>query len=259
MRWGWFLGVITSSLLVVVGVSMLTHNHYQRNVLTVATSADYCPYEFVSITEGQRTLEGFDIDVMEAIATRLGTTVQFEEMPFSGIFPKLQTDKTDVAIAAITPTDERRRVSQFSKIYYEAQSTVVSRQDFRVDEPVNLKDRLIGVKPGTVHELWVKTQTEKEIVPFQKAREGLRKLRLRRLDAVVMDQTVAEKYGISQTDFCTLTLPNEEPAGVAIAFPRSSKLVGQVNRILDELESDGTLSELVVKWFDDYTCELETT
>lgn len=256
MRWSWFLGIITLSLLVVVGVSMLTHSHSQRNVLTVATSPDYCPYEFVSNREGQRTLDGFDIDVMEAIATRLGTTVQFQEMPFSGILPELQTDKTDVAIAAITPTDERRRVSQFSKIYYEAESTVVSRPDFRVDEPVHLRDRRVGVKPGTVHELWVKTQTEKEIVPFQKAREGLRKLRLHRLDAVVMDRTVAEQYGIAQTDFYTLTLPNDEPAGVAIAFPRHSKLVSQVNGILDELESDGTLRELVVKWFDDYTCEL---
>jgi len=258
MRWGWFLGLITASLLIVIGTSTLNYVHYQQNTLTVATSADYCPYEFVDVVDGQQAIQGFDVDVMEAIATQLGANVQFEEMPFSGIFPKLRTAEVEFAIAAITPTKERRRVAQFSKVYYEAQSTIVSRQDTRIDEPVKLQDYRVGVKPGTVHELWVKTQTQLDVVPFQKASEGLQKLQLRRLDAVVMDQIIANQHDISQTDFYTLTLPNEEPAGVAIAFPRNSRLVSRVNSILAELEADGTLSQLVVKWFDDYTCELET-
>jgi len=83
--------------------------------LTVLTSSGYEPYEMV---DESGELIGFDIDLMEAIAEELGVKLVWQDVNFDGILASLQSKTADLAIAGISPTEERALTVDFSNVYY---------------------------------------------------------------------------------------------------------------------------------------------
>lgn len=255
MKWRRFLTILAMSILVVFGAAMSQSIQRDRSILDVATSPDYCPYEFVQTVDGIRTLVGFDIDLVKAIAQSLGYVLHFDEMHFNEVILALRSEKTDLAVAAITPTDERRKVVQFSSVYYEAKSSLVFRDRTPLEAEADLAGLKVGAKLDTVHAQRVQQWKDVEFVPFEQTGDILQSLKWHRIDAAVIDETIAEADVQTKEGLGWTTLPNEEPAGVAIAFPPNSPLVGRVNRVLRDLDASGFLDQLTIKWFDEYVCE----
>ena len=83
--------------------------------LVVAHDTNFMPFEFKG-PDGKFT--GFDIELWETIAKKLGLSYKFQPMDFNGIIPGLQTGNVDVGIAGMTITPERAKVVQFSDGYY---------------------------------------------------------------------------------------------------------------------------------------------
>jgi arginine/lysine/histidine/glutamine transport system substrate-binding/permease protein len=81
-------------------------------VLVVATEPAFPPFEFQA-DNGE--LQGFDIDLMNAIGETAGLEVQFESLPFDGIIPALQAGTVDAAISGMTITEERLQTVDFSR------------------------------------------------------------------------------------------------------------------------------------------------
>ena len=79
--------------------------------LVVAHDTNFMPFEFKG-PDGKFT--GFDIELWETIAKKLGLSYKFQPMDFNGIIPGLQTGNVDVGIAGMTITPERAKVVQFS-------------------------------------------------------------------------------------------------------------------------------------------------
>ncbi|HHI02578.1 MAG TPA: transporter substrate-binding domain-containing protein, partial [candidate division Zixibacteria bacterium] len=85
-------------------------------ILRVGTDATYPPFEMVNTETGQP--EGFDIDIMKAICRINGWTPEFIVTPFDGIISGLKGDKYDCIISAMTITEQRRAMVDFSESYY---------------------------------------------------------------------------------------------------------------------------------------------
>lgn len=79
--------------------------------------------------------------------------------------------------------------------------------------------------------------------------EMIQELKAGRIDAILMEDTVAKGYIASNPDLEMNVLPNQEEAGSAIAFPKGSELLGQFDPIISEMKSNGELEKLIVKWF----------
>jgi len=92
--------------------------------LLVATSADYWPMEYISDTQ----IVGHDIDLMNAIATEMGVTVVYTDVPWGGIFDGLIAGEYDAIIAALTVTPKREEMIDFTLPYV----TVNSDEDFAI-------------------------------------------------------------------------------------------------------------------------------
>lgn len=78
-----------------------------QQTLLMGTEADYVPFEYRAPSERSSEFIGFDIDVANYIAQRLGFTLQIQELAFDQLFSALQSGELDFAIAAITPTADR--------------------------------------------------------------------------------------------------------------------------------------------------------
>ena len=90
-----------------------------KGIIKVGTSADFPPFEYM---ENDKLL-GFDIDLMNYIAARIGYGVEFVNMSFDKLIPAVVNGEVDCAISAITATDERESVVDFTRPYLAANVT----------------------------------------------------------------------------------------------------------------------------------------
>jgi polar amino acid transport system substrate-binding protein len=258
MRWRPFLVILCVSALIVIGAALSNYRHQNGRVLHVATSPDYCPYEFVDPT-GSNELIGFDIDVIHAIAQKLDDTpIVFDSMPFNQLMLSLRSQDVDVAIAALTPTAERQKVVNFSTVYHEEKSLIISAASTPIQHLSDLQGKQIGVRPGTVHEHAALTVPNSEVIGFDNTDTLVRAIQAKEIDAAILDEAIAQHHLRRRSKLNMLRLDNDKEAGVAIALPKRSPLRGPINQAIREMKTNGTLNELALKWFDEYMCPTNT-
>ena len=109
--------------------------------LVVAHDTNFMPFEFKG-PDGKFT--GFDIELWETIAKKLGLSYKFQPMDFNGIIPGLQSGQVDVGIAGMTIKPERAEVVDFSDPYFDAQQALLVRKG----SGIRSLDDLRGAEPA---------------------------------------------------------------------------------------------------------------
>ena len=79
----------------------------EKNKVVVGLSADYAPYEFHIIENGQDKIVGFDVNLAEEIAKDLGVELEIKEMEFDSLITALPAGKIDLIISGMNPTPKR--------------------------------------------------------------------------------------------------------------------------------------------------------
>ena len=123
--------------------------------LTVATSPDFAPYEFYSIDEdGNPTLSGFDMDLAQYIADKMGLELEVVPMDFDGVLSELSQKNVDLGMAGLSPDPARADAMEFSDLYYKGGQSFVTVKDkadqFKTLEDANNKDYSIGAQTGSI-------------------------------------------------------------------------------------------------------------
>ena len=85
----------------------------QKQILTVGVNAEFFPFEYYDGEE----LKGFDIELMNRIGEKIGYEIKFVNMPFDKLIPAVVNGEVDCAISAITVTEEREKVVDFTTPY----------------------------------------------------------------------------------------------------------------------------------------------
>ncbi|MEO0984824.1 MAG: transporter substrate-binding domain-containing protein [Cyanobacteria bacterium J06639_14] len=258
-----FLATISASALFALGLATAcspsgggdTADAEGDKVLIMATSADYPPYEFYETAGGGSEPIGFDIDIAKAITEKLGYTLEIEDMDFNGIIPALQAERADFAMAGMTPTEERKESIDFSQIYYDAKNTIVSSTGSGLASYEDLEGKKVGVQLGSIQEGEAKDKAETinmTIEPRNKISELVQEIKAGRLDAAIVEDTVAKGYVQNNEDLEFATVETDEVSGSAIAFPKGSPLAAEFDQALSELIESGEIDAMVKTWFEDY-------
>lgn len=220
--------------------------------LTLATSADYPPYEFVDSTSGNQEIIGFDIDIAKHITEKLGYTLQVNNVDFNGLIPALQAKRADFVMAGMTPTEERKQNVDFSQLYYEAKNTIISKQGSNLSTPESLAGKTVGVQLGSTQEQRAKEIQGATVKPLNRVNEIIQELKAGRIQAAIVEDTIAKGYSASNPDLEFSEIPNiPGKSGSAIAFPKGSALLAEFDPVISAMKEDGTIEELTVKWFGD--------
>jgi arginine/lysine/histidine transporter system substrate-binding protein len=217
--------------------------------LTMATSADYPPYEFVDSTSGSQEIIGFDVDIAKYITEELGYELKIDNIDFNGLIPALQSKRADFVMAGMTPTAERKQNVDFSTIYYEAKNTIVAKQGSNLTTPASLNGKKVGVQLGSIQEEAAKEMQGAQVTALNRISEMVQELKSGRVEALIMEDTVAQGFIDSNPDLEFNTIPNTGESGSAIAFPKGSELVAKFDPILEEMKTSGKMEELITKWF----------
>ncbi|MFD2371168.1 transporter substrate-binding domain-containing protein [Brevibacillus sp. GCM10020057] len=225
----------------------------EKKTLTMATSADYKPYEFHDLTSGKDEIAGFDVDIAKYIGQELGYEVQITDMNFDGLIPALQTNRADFVMAGMTPTPERQKNVDFSDIYYDAKNTIVSKKDSNLTKPEQLAGKKVAVQLGSIQESaakeLAKTATGLQITSLNKVGEIIEEVKTGRVDAAIIEDTVAKGFVESNPGLQYTTIESEEANGSAIAFPKGSAHVDEFNKVIKKMKENGEMDKLIKKWF----------
>ncbi|WP_445637743.1 ABC transporter substrate-binding protein [Nostoc sp. DSM 114161] len=237
--------VITFSCLLLTTCST---NHSAGKTLRVATEPAFPPFEF----QGQSgELQGFSIDLMNAIATAANFKVNFQSLPFDGIIPALQAKTVDAAISSITITEERAKTISFSRPYFKAGLAIAIRADNQnITGFDSLKNQKIAVQIGTTGAAKAKSIPGVQIRSFDSAPLALQELLNGNVDAVINDAPVT-LYAINTGNLKGIKvvekLLTEEFYGIATA--KNSPYLTLINEGLNNVLKNGTYSQVYQKWF----------
>lgn len=219
----------------------------QANELVVGTNATFPPFEYMGGTGGDE-VKGFDIDIARQIAKDAGKTLRVENMNFDALIVALNSGKIDMIAAGMTITPEREKTVSFSTPYYEATQVVITRKDDnRITQISDLKDKKIAVQLGTTGDVMAKDFSQ-QVVAFNSGFEALMELKNGRVDLVLFDSAPAAHHlaknpqlKMQQMDF------KPEYYGLAMAKGNDA-LVQQVDASLAKMQADGQLDSLLDKY-----------
>ncbi|MEH2322008.1 MAG: ABC transporter permease subunit [Nostoc sp.] len=240
--------VLGLSCLLLLSIWIATDSIAAGKTLTVATEPTFPPFEFQSVT-GE--LQGFDIDLMNAIASSSGFRVKYQNMPFAGMIPALQTQTVDAAVAAMAITAERVKTISFSRPYFKSGVAIATRADNQnIINFDSLKNKTIGVQIGTTGAQKAKSIPGSEIRTFDDSPLTLQALINGNVDAVLNDQVVL-LYGIKTGNLEKLkvvsSLLTEEFYG--IPTPKGSPNLQAINQGIETVLKNGTYAKIYEKWF----------
>lgn len=221
---------------------------------TVGSGGTYRPFEFEN---SQKQLEGFDIDIIKAIARAEGFDVKLVNTPWEGIFATLGTGDRDIIISGITITDKRKQMVDFSAPYFPAEQSIVVPQGSKVNSLAALKNEKVGVVNSSTGDIVVSQELGKNstsIKRFDNTPLMLQELFEDGVSAAVGDVGVVKYYIKQHPEKQFKLVPDakfeRQYFGIAVA-KGNSELLGKINAGLQKIVADGTYAKIYKTWFDD--------
>jgi polar amino acid transport system substrate-binding protein len=221
----------------------------EDGILQVGSCLDYPPFE--SVEGGDEV--GFDVDLTEEIASRLGLEVEWVRAEFDTIFTAVAGQQFDMVAAASTITEERQEVVDFSDPYYNSRQalTVVSGSDIASTDDIGDGHR-VGVQRGTTGKSYadeVLAPQGAEVVSYPGGPEALRDLEAGNLDAVVVDEPATAEI-IKDLPSLEIAQPIDTDEKYGFAFSKDNpELTEAANGALAEIIEDGTYEQIFTQYF----------
>ncbi len=220
-------------------------------VLRVGTSPDFPPFEFID--EGGNIV-GIDIDLVKAIAKRLGYEVEVISIDFEGLIPALLNKQIDVIASGMTITEERAEVVAFTTPYWEADQAILvaAGSGFRPQSLDDLVEKKVGVQSGTtaeqlVHDYITSTGKSIDVKSYPSYVLAVVDLVNGRLDAVIVDSPVAQMFVREYNVEVSAIIRTEEKYGLAVRKD-DVELLSKLNEALEEFLNTDEWMQIIDKY-----------
>lgn len=213
-----------------------------NRVYKVGTTAEYPPFE--TLENGK--IVGYDVDVIDAVAKKIGIKYEWKDMNFDGLISALQFKKIDIVIAGISSSPEREKVVNFSIPYHESKTAYIMNKNnpMTMEE---LKGKTFGVDLGTSYEITARSIEGAKVIAFSSTGGTLLALKSQKVDCIMVGEVVANEYIEKNPELVIFGYGDGEAC--SIAFNKDDIALQQsFNKALAELKEDGTLKKLQDKY-----------
>ena len=220
----------------------------QRGTIKVGTEGTYPPFTFKN-EKGE--LEGFDVDIIEEVAKRLGVKAEFVPTEWKAMFAGLDAERFDLIANQVTINQERLAKYDFSDPYtVSGGQVVVNKNTADIKGQADLKGRKAGVTQGSNWDEIAK-KAGANIQYYKGANEIFADLAANRIEATVNDRLFVAEYLLKNPNQqLKVAGPSFDQAKMGFAFRKGSpELVEAVNKALKEIYADGTYLKISQKWF----------
>lgn len=214
-------------------------------VLTMGTNATFPPYEYY---EGEKIV-GIDAEISQAIAEKLGLTLEIVDMDFNSLVSAVQSGKIDISAAGMTVTEDRLQNVDFTDSYSTGVQVVIVSEDSDIASVDDLTGKLIGVQDATTGHIYCSDDFgEENVIAYNSGAMAVQALKDGKVDCVVIDQEPAKNFvavneglKILDTEYVT------EDYAIAVA-KENTALKDAINAAMAELKEDGTIQGILDKY-----------
>ncbi|MDP3898410.1 MAG: ABC transporter substrate-binding protein [Mesorhizobium sp.] len=225
--------------------------------LKIGTEGAYPPFNNLT-ADGK--LEGFDIDIANALCAEMKATCEFVTQDWDGIIPALQAGKFDAIIASMSITDERKEKVDFTNKYYNTPPAIIVPKDSTLADiaPATLAGKALGVQGSTTHSNYAEAAyKDSQIKMYPTADEYQLDIANGRIDAAMDDISVLNGFLAKEAGACCKLLGTVTPdptihglgAGIAVRKGETA-LVEKFNAAIDAIRANGKYKEINDRYFD---------
>lgn len=232
----------------ILALSALPMNAAHAETLVVGVYPNNPPWE-VKTPDGN--FEGFEVDVINEVAKRIGMTPELQNYGFQALFSALSSDRIDAAICSITITDERLKSQSFAQSYYDGTMALITSDVDNIKSTKDLRGKTVGAIASTTADTWLKEHMSelgfKDIRTYNGMPDLVMDTQSGRLDGAVAD-TTALVYSIEKSP--TVKIVAQIPTGdqFAIMLKKDSPILTKVNDAISDMKKDGTMAKIYRKW-----------
>lgn len=219
--------------------------------LTVCTHLAYKPFQY---KDDSNKIVGFDVDIIDVVAKKLGVTqdivdIEFGQITSGAVFA---AKKCDLGAAAITITDARKKATAFSDPYFSATQALLVKGGSGITDLSGMKGKVLAVQTDTTGQDYANAHAAEfgyTVKVFDDMPSGANAVLAGTVDAAINDNGVVYDYA---KDNPKTTVAKEFNTGEQYGFNMSldsTKLLAVVNSALATAKSDGTYNTIYKKWF----------
>ncbi|WP_318489081.1 lysine/arginine/ornithine ABC transporter substrate-binding protein [Photobacterium leiognathi] len=216
-----------------------------------AMEATYAPFEYM---DENNQIQGFDVDIANALCKELDATCTFHNQSFDSLIPALKFKRYDAAISAMDITEARQQQVSFSQPYYDNAADFISIKG-KVADIDALKGKRVGVQNGSTHQSYLTDQMpDVTTVPYNSYQDAFIDMQNGRIDAVFGDTAVVAEWLKKDDKLAYVGKPVTNPKyfgnGFGIAVNKNNQeLLKQLNTALAKIKQDGQYQVIFDKYF----------
>lgn len=223
--------------------------------IKIGTEGAYPPFN--SLTADGK-LEGFDIDIANALCAQMKAECEFVVQDWDGIIPALQAGKFDAIVASMSITEERKKQVAFTNKYYTTPLAVVALKDSDLTstEPAAMAGKTVGAQASTTQSIYAQdfyAPAGADVKQYPTQEEAVQDMLNGRLDAIISDKFVLTDWmKTASNDCCKLigdVAGTETETGIAVRLDDNA-LREKLNAAIDAIVADGTYKKIQAKYFD---------
>jgi ABC-type amino acid transport substrate-binding protein len=217
-----------------------------NGTIKIAIEGAYPPYNYMN---KDNQLEGFDVDISNELAKRLGVKPELIAIPWDSMIPGLLAKKYDIIVSDMAITEERKKKVDFTDPYFHTGQMLFVPANSAIKDPAEIKGKKIGVTISTTA-AEIATQLGADVVLFKSDLLAFSDMANGRLEGFITDQGVGSRIMLdNKYDGKSVGgLLNSEAAGITIR-KEDTALKEKINKALADMKSDGTYEAISKKWF----------
>lgn len=219
--------------------------------LHMATNAAFPPYEMV---KDDGTYEGIDVEIATKIAEKLGLELVVDDMDFGSVITAVQTGKSDIGMAGMTVTEDRKKNIDFTDSYATGKQVIIVKEGSDIKSADDLTGKKIGTQEGTTGYIYCADSVEnggfgeENVTAYTNGAMAVQALVDGKVDCVVIDNEPAQKYVEANPGLVILETPFiTEDYAIGVSKDNTA-LKDAVNSALKALIDDGTVQTIIDKY-----------
>lgn len=248
--------IIALSLIMIMTLLTLTAcggentGNEETGTLVLGTSADYAPFEFMYPDEnGDMQYGGIDIYTAQYIADYMGVDLQIENMSFNNLLTSLGKGQFDIVLADIEATDERKKAADFSDPYLTElapQFLVKAENAGKYKSYSDFEGKTIGAQTATTKLDIISKIPDVSPVALQSVLDLIKEVSFGKVDAVLVDGSVAQQYQATNDDLVALSfdeLGTSADVCVAVAKGDPKGLLPEINEAIAKMKEENKIED----------------
>ncbi|MEN2974470.1 MAG: transporter substrate-binding domain-containing protein [Candidatus Caldarchaeales archaeon] len=236
-------------------------NIQKRGTIIIGTSPDWPPFEFLDPKTGK--VIGYEVELMEIIAQRLGLKVEWRTMDFATIIVAVKNRDIDLGVSGFSVTPERLEEIQFTLHHTVTESQLIMltkrAEELGIRKLENIEEiakykLIVGTGSGTTQEAELMDLVKRGVISMDQARSyddfgvALEDLKLGRIDAVYAETPITTWWIMTEETPLVVVYSSPYWPVAFVAHKDSDELVSKINGVLSELIMEGKVAELYKKW-----------